>query len=214
MSRHSAMAASRAWIAASPGSTTSSDSTLGTVDVGTDSVRLQQARLAVGLQALQSGIEVRGACPAHRRLSCSTRRNRPGPSRTGSGLPIETFEALKTLCRKSAWTRTAGQRHQGSDRDPENADSSMRSTADDVLRISCCVQPLSVGAGASFTYRSAHLGLGCPLQLPGAEMDRFDRCACRNAPRSASSSRCTPAAYKPGVVTDPKITIPWPLQAG
>jgi hypothetical protein len=46
-------------------------------------------------------------------------------------------------------------------RAPENADSSMRWAGDDVRRISCCVQPLSVGAAASCTYASTHLGLGC-----------------------------------------------------
>lgn len=33
-------------------------------------------------------------------------------------------------------------------------------------------------------------------------------------PGWAPRRRWTPAAYSPGVVTDPKITIPWPLQLG
>jgi len=48
----SATAASRAGSAASPGSTTSSDSTLGTVDVGTDSVTAAGPRIADGVVVL------------------------------------------------------------------------------------------------------------------------------------------------------------------
>ena len=62
------------------------------------------------------------------------------------------------------------------------------SAGDDVPRISFCIQPLSVSVAACGTNRSTHprhelyrrvltrRRWDCPLQLPGAEMDRFDRC--------------------------------------
>lgn len=50
----SAVRASRAWTAASPGSTRSSGSTLGTVDVGTDGPALLSKTTPVGHEAEQN----------------------------------------------------------------------------------------------------------------------------------------------------------------
>jgi hypothetical protein len=76
-----------------------------------------------------------------------------------------TNESLKTLCRNQRERGRPGKRIGGPGRDPEKAHSSMRLAGDDIPRISCCVQPLSIGAGTSCMYASTHLRLGCAARF-------------------------------------------------
>jgi hypothetical protein len=54
----------------------------------------------------------------------------------------------------------------------------MRWAGDDVPRISCCVQSLSVGAVASCMYASTYLRLGCAAEFEDG-VNRIALCSCQ-----------------------------------